>query len=727
MKRAPLLTLCALGVGLTGLAQAAAPEVHGDEIGGVVRGPKGPEAGVWVIAETDGLPTSYSKIVVTDDQGRYLLPALPAARYRLWTRGYGLVDAKPVEATPGQQVDLAAQVAPDRRAAAEYYPSNYWFALLRPPTAAEFPGTGQNGIAPAMVSQQHWIGFLKENCFQCHQIGDAYTRALPGSGVEGWRSRLLNGSGEVSDPRIDRLVRSYRTDRMYGGVGKLGLSRALEVLADWTDRIADGALPFETPPRPTGVERNIVLTIHGWAHTPDGTSQQVHDEIATDKRDPTVNAHGPVYGAIRQYGQYGVFDPRDLREYNIDIPGVAPPRPHNIDAGIHNPMIDRQGRVWGSLVNKEGPDFSYCSDGGANKFAKYYPNASPKGRYVSVYDPRTKDVSLVPVCFGTHHLNFTDDGTETLYFSGDFNVMGWLNTSQWDKTHNAEAAIGWCPMVLDTNGDGKIDVDRGNWNFIVNPDAGAEEGAFGDGSAPVQSKLDPSKDTRISSFLYGMAVNHRDDSVWYGKVQPSTPSGIVRLSRGASPPESCKTEYYEPPRRADGSYRAYDGRGVDVDSQGIVWMAFASGQLGRFDRSRCKVVSGPSAVGQQCPEGWSFIDLPGPKITGTSANADFTYLIWVDLHNVLGLGKDVPIVTGSNSDSLMAYLPRERRWVTMRVPYPMGFYSRGLDGRIDDPAGGWRGRAIWATYGVSQHANLHIEGGDQKLVEFQLRPNPLAR
>ena len=101
-----------------------------DDIGGVVAGPNGPEAGVWVIAETEDLPTEFRKIVVTDDRGRYLVPDLPDANYVLWVRGYGLVDSPRVRSTPGRAVALPAVIAPDARAAAQVYPANYWYSLI---------------------------------------------------------------------------------------------------------------------------------------------------------------------------------------------------------------------------------------------------------------------------------------------------------------------------------------------------------------------------------------------------------------------------------------------------------------------------------------------------------------------------------------------------------------------------------------------------------------------
>ena len=119
----------------TGAAQQIgnAVRVDSDDIGGVVTGPRGPEAGVWVIAETTDLPTRFSRTVVTDEQGRYLVPDLPKANYSVWVRGYGLVDSSKVQAAPGRVLNLTALPAPNPRAAAEYYPAAYWYALVQVP------------------------------------------------------------------------------------------------------------------------------------------------------------------------------------------------------------------------------------------------------------------------------------------------------------------------------------------------------------------------------------------------------------------------------------------------------------------------------------------------------------------------------------------------------------------------------------------------------------------
>ena len=149
--------------------QNATVRIDNDDIGGVVTSAKGPEAGVWVIAETTDLPTRFARMVVTDDQGRYVVPDLPKASYNIWVRGYGLVDSPKVKATPGKIVNLKALVAPNEAAAAQYYPAIYWYSMMKIPEASEFGGKGE---IPAKVTQSEWLNSMKNNgCVNCHQLG----------------------------------------------------------------------------------------------------------------------------------------------------------------------------------------------------------------------------------------------------------------------------------------------------------------------------------------------------------------------------------------------------------------------------------------------------------------------------------------------------------------------------------------------------------------------------
>jgi hypothetical protein len=116
-----------------GQARENAVITDSDSIGGVVTSSKGPEPGVWVIAETSDLPTKFIKIVMTDDQGRYVLPDLPKVSYKLFVRGYGLVDSERISAKPRQQLNLKAVIASDGRASAQVYSAEYWLTLVKIP------------------------------------------------------------------------------------------------------------------------------------------------------------------------------------------------------------------------------------------------------------------------------------------------------------------------------------------------------------------------------------------------------------------------------------------------------------------------------------------------------------------------------------------------------------------------------------------------------------------
>ena len=283
-------------------AQTAVP-IKKHDIGGVVTSPHGPEAGVWVIAETHDLPTRFARMVVTDDQGRYVVPDLPQAHYKVWVRGYGLIDSPKIDAEPGKRLDLTAVLAPNDAAAAQYYPAIYWYSMLKIPGADQFGGKSD---IPEKAKLSDWLNAMKNNgCVGCHQLGDLSTRTLPKSLGEfksseaAWARRVQSGQ---SGPTMVNII-----------AGQFN-STPIQYFADWTDRIAEGELPHAKPQRPQGVERNIVVTT--WDYADD--KHYTHDEISTDKRHPTVNAYGRLRLA-------GIFhrqrpDPRSGEEHRHHVP-----------------------------------------------------------------------------------------------------------------------------------------------------------------------------------------------------------------------------------------------------------------------------------------------------------------------------------------------------------------------------------------------------------------------
>jgi hypothetical protein len=718
--------------------QGGAPAAgKADEISGVVTSSKGPEAGVWVIAETTDLPTKYVKIVVTDDQGRYRLPGLPKGTYQVWARGYGLVDSTPVESAPGKPINLKAVIAPTPRDAAKYYPADYWYSLVHVPDKSEFPmkptpappykvmaaaaggDSKQEGVVneetvplqtAQMNSQEQWIDTMKQGCQLCHQMGDLATRDLSRlssfnfkSSEEAWATRIH--FGQAGFRQMPNTLARF-----------VDQQRAIKMFADWTDRIAAGEVP-PAPPRPQGVERNVVITMWDWGKP----SGHPHDEVSTDRRHPTVNANGRVYAADFNDDSIVWVDPATNEVGSIDTPTLddkstmrttwpqtmALPSPYfgtsmALGTGVggpHNPMMDQLGRVWVTTnvrVATAQPD--YCKDGSKSPFAAYSP-IDAAAKHIVIYDPKTGKATALSTCFPTHHLQLAEDKDNTMFFSAPSGQhFGWVNSKKLAETGDVKQASGWCPAYLDSNGDGKID---------------------------------PKADKKIPINGYGIIVNPVDGSIWMATTGP-TPGHLLRVSLGANPPVTCMAEVYEPPfnnPKMPGVF-GYAPRGIDVDRNGVIWTALSgSSQLASFDRRKCKITNGPDATGQHCPEGWTLYRSPGPKMKGvtTDSSANFQYYNWVDQFNTSGLGQNIPIVAGTGSDSIEAFIPGTKQWVVMRVPYPLGFYTRGLDGRIDDPNGGWKGRGLWAVY--APDLLWHMEGGPgtlSKAVKFQIRPNPLA-
>ena len=681
----------------TQLPPASVP-IDRDDIGGVVTGNNGPEAGVWVIAETTDLPTKFAKIVVTDDRGRYLVPDLPNARYSLWVRGYGLVDSAKAQAAPGTTLDLRAAAAPTPAAAAQYYPPIYWFSMMHVPAASEFP-------LPKIKSQGEWLNIIKTGaCQSCHALGTPGTRAISkdlgtfATSADAWQRRLRSGQASALMAR---------------DITRLDTQIALRLFGDWTDRIAGGELPFAKPERPRGIERNVVITQWDWGRP----TAYLHDAVSTDPRNPRVNANGKIYGSPEDSSDFvPILDPKTnvasevlhpVRDPNTPSTKTNPMAPSAFwgpdpiwDGKTlnHNPMMDERGRVWFTPRVRPDANPDFCKQGSDHPSARAFP-LQTSGRQLSMFDPSTGTFTLINTCFSTHHLNFAHDVNQTLWTSAGIagpGVIGWLNRKMFEETHDEVRSQGWTPFVVDTNGNGKRD-------SYVEPG----------------QPSDPAKDTRVLVNTYAVAVSPADGSVWGTVV--GYRGAIVRVLPGPDPTHTALTEIYEPPAPGFGP------RGGDVDSNGVYWVSLASGHLASFDRRKCKSTAKPSATGEQCAEGWTFFQLPGPQLKDVHdpGSAEASYYTWIDRFDVFGLGRNVPIAMGNLNSSIFALV--DGRFINISLPYPMGFFAKNVDARIDDPNVGWKGRAVWSTYGT--RTMFHLEGGtanQPKAVKIQLRPDPLA-
>jgi hypothetical protein len=686
-----LLSLWAAG----SIAQSVV-DIDGDDIGGVVTSATGAEAGVWVIAETDAFQTRYAKIVVTDDEGRYLVPDLPEADYQIWVRGYGLVDSEKQLVRPGVIVDLAAKVAPSAAAAADVYPAIAWYAMMHLPEESELQNIegGMNLYRNTMTNN---------GCVGCHQLGNLATRTIPEglgpfeSHQDAWIRRVQSGQAGGN------MIRPLAAD--LAGI-------PFKYFADWTERVAAGEIPSFIPERPQGTERNIVATVRDWADP----KSYLHDLTSTDRRNPTINAYGPIYGSPELSTDYfPILDPstnvattfkapvRDSNTPTTMSAAVVQPSPYwgderiwDSQANSHNPMIDGEGRVWytARVRGPENPDF--CREGSNHPSARAFPTTRA-GRHLSVRDPDTGEYQFVDTCYSTHHLQFAEDDNNTLWTSGGGEVVGWLDSNKFLETGDAAASQGWTAAILDTNGNGRRD-------------------AYVEPGEPANAALD----TRIRPGFYAVMPNPADGSIWGSNR--SYPGSLVRIDPGDNPAETAIAEVYNVPLPGFGI------RGSDIDRNGVIWGSLASGHLSEFDRRKCKgPLNGPDATGDHCPEGWTLHRYPGPGFPELPQySIESSYYSWVDQHNTSGLGANTPMSTANLYDGVHALVDGD--WVTMRIPYPLGFYSKGFEGRIDDADAGWKGRGLWVPSG--DRTPWLKEGGKGTkplVVHFQVRPDPLSK
>ena len=344
---------------------------------------------------------------------------------------------------------------------------------------------------------------------------------------------------------------------------------------NWLRGTTDSNLEIEHIETPDALERNIVVTVRDWADE----KGYLHDLISTDRRNPTVNAYGPLYGQCEHAcNDMPILDPIKNVATNFVLPTTAdmplalgPGNAGSIHilqpsaywgsediwdskANNHNSMLDRKGRVWMAATGHKPDNPDFCKKGSTHPSAVEFPINSTNRR-ITMYDPKTKKYTAIQTCFGSHHLQFGYDANETVWAStgGGGGNVGWINTKMLDETGDIEKSQGWTALVLDTNGNGQRD-------------------EFTEPNQPA----DPAKDRRIIAGIYAVMPNPVDGSVW-GSVF-NAKSAIVRLAPGSNPPHTALAEIYNVPAPGFGV------RGADIDSKGVVWVSLGSGHLGSFDR-----------------------------------------------------------------------------------------------------------------------------------------------
>ncbi len=581
--------------------------------------------------------------------------------------------------------------------------------MLKIPGADQFGG---HSDIPDKVKQTDWLNTMKNNgCIGCHQLGGLATRTLPkGLGEfktseEAWARRVQSGQ---AGPLMVNLI-----------AGDLA-STPIKYFAEWTDRIAEGELPKNKPQRPQGIERNVVITTWDWADD----KHYLHDEISTDKRNPTVNGYGPLFGSPEYATDIiPILDPVKNSVTKFHAPVRDPDMPFSLGPGHaaalkplapspywgneqiwdthinnHNSMMDEKGRLWLAAASRGVKDPDFCGKGSDLPSAKLFPLEASQ-RQLAMLDPKTMKYTFVDTCFTTHHLQFGFDKNNTLWTSsgGGGGVVGWLNTKKFLETGDAAQVAR---------------LDRAHRRHFRRRPA-----------RRIHRARQAARAGQGHAHRPGVLCDH---------AEPGRRHGVghaARQSRRGRPPQSrhqsagdrarrnlqCRVTRLRPARRRHRLAKAWSG---------CRWRAAISAASIAANAKARSTARTPPAISVRKAGRSTNIRDRASKVSAITRPSS-SYYTWVDQHNTLGLGNDVPVSTGNLNDGLIAYA--DGKMITMKVPYPTGFYAKGLDGRIDDPKIGWKGRGLWTSSG--DRVPWHQEGGlgmTPMAVHFQIRPSPLA-
>ena len=487
----------------------------------------------------------------------------------------------------------------------------------------------------------------------------------------------------------------------------LGRARGLEMFADWTDRIAAGEVP-PAPPRPQGIERNLVLTMWDWG----GPATFAHDELTTDKRNPTANAYGPIYGVDWGNDGFLIARPAGAHRHRAAYPGARSKRPPGkaqsmpvpspywgdklywFDPAITNhAAMDSKGRVWMS-----------------SRFRV------PENQPCVLRDPSVRGArAAADEASGRSSTSTRRRGNSSRSTSASTCITCSLRAMRTKRsTATARSAA---QSAGSTRASSRRPATRGGAGLV--PPWYRRQQRREESIRAVDRADSGGRDLQRHS-------PPDDGSVW-GAVPGPMPGKIVRHRsedlRGRSLRAAVRSGGRRRRLHAARHRRRFERRHLDG----------AGGQRPPRELRPAQVqgsLQGPAATdGQHCREGWTLHPVPGPRFKGVRGDVavDFQYYNFVDRFNTFGLGANCRSPTARTRIRCSRCSPTAAG-SCLRVPYPLGFFSRGMDGRIDDPNAGWKGRALYADYGPN--AVWHVEGGlgtRSAVVKFQLRPDPLAK
>ena len=645
----------------------------------------------------------------------------------------GLVDSPKVETAArqagGSETDVSRRTRrPPRNTIRRTIGMPCWRCRRR----TNFPARAAsgNGISPNVKSQGQWIHLIKtDSCESCHQLGNQYTRTIPAmfsnlDPAQAWMRRVQSGQAGTA---------------MMGGLAQLGAQRATEQFGDWTTRIANGELPAEAPPRPQGIERNMVITQWDWADP----KAYLHDEISTDKRNPTVNANGLIYGSPEESRDYlPVLDPVHNTISQLKVPYRDPDTP-----GQPKPLaaLADLGRR-GDLGQPHHGSQSHVR----RARAPVVHGSHPRQR-----QPRVLQGGIQP-SFGEAHAR-----AELRPPVGDVRSGDQANLDDRHLLRHAPPALrrrrqqhaldqqrrwrrsGGLAQYQDVGSDARraeiARLDGAGAGHQRQRQAGRLCGRRAERGHRAQRRKSghflrrqrgqriPPR-TRASTPRSMVSASARTE--WSGASVLGFPGGIVRLNPGSNPPETALAEYYEVPwNDPKAPVWGFSPRGMDVDGNGVVWVALASGHLASFDRQQVQR-SAQRAEGHRAA-------VPGRLDALSNAGTEVQERDGLRQRRLALLRLGGPVRYAGAGQEHAHHHRQFVGFADRAGEREVRDHARALSAWASSPRGwmgastirrpAWKGKGVWTTWGT--RTPFHSETGKgtmPKVVHFQIRPDPLA-
>ena len=532
-------------------------------------------------------------------------------------------------------------------------------------------------------------------CYGCHALGNKATRTIPAmfsdmKPEEAWARRLLSGQAMTS--MATSMAASTRRAR--SSSSRIGPTASPPASCRPRRRGRRGASATSSSRSGTSPIRSTICTTLRYRQAQADGQRQRPDLRRAENSTDIMPVLDPVkHKASHSSCRCAIRRPDCPRTMRVAVSLLG--RRDDLGQPDQHAQPDVRSAGPGLVTSRVGPPDNpdFCKKGSDHPSAKVFPLVRST-RHVSMLDPKTGKITLIRTCFRTHHLIFAEDANDTLWLARADRErrVGLARHQEIRRDRRRSEVSGLDADLIDTNGNGK----RDGW---VEPN----------------QPVDPPKISGSRARLSHRRQPARRDDLGF---DPTFPGYFVRVDPGANPSETALAEIYEPP--APG----YGPRGLDVDRNGSPGVPLSSSHMGRFDRSKCKVLRRAGNRDRPAlPGGLDALSVPRSQIQRRARHrqrgGELLHLGRPIRHFRLGRN-----VLGPPATPTIA--PRVARTINGSPSRPVsaGLLPKWIDGRVDDPNAGWKGRASGRPTAPAHRSSGNRQGHAAEALEVPVSARP---